>query len=147
MLRASSEASGESVDLKQAINGDGSNSGIEGDSVLNQFAQAALGDDELAIECARHRVSETLGDAAMVDAAAVIANFQRMVRIADGTGIPLDEPVLMTSQSIRSELGIDAFQGAINSKDLPFVKRIMGKVMAPFVPKLLQRMAASRRSG
>ena len=46
--------------------------------------------------------------AALVDAAAVVGNFERMVRIADGTGIPLDKPVAMVSADMREELGLDA---------------------------------------
>jgi hypothetical protein len=47
-------------------------------------------------------------DQAMIEAAGVASNFQRMVRIADATGIPLGgfEEV---SQDIRSELALDDF--------------------------------------
>ena len=62
---------------------------------LTEFAEAVVVGDAERIAAARGSVATELGDAAMVDAAAVIANFQRMVRIADSSGIPLDEPVLM----------------------------------------------------
>jgi len=80
----------------------------------------------------------------MVDAAAVIANFQRMVRIADSTGIPLDEPVLMMTQGIREDLGLNEFSASANSPELPFLKRIAGRVLAPIAPKVMQRMARGR---
>lgn len=54
----------------------------------------------------------------MVDAAGVIANFQRMVRIADGTGIPLDEPVAMLTTDIREELGLNHY-GSADRTPLP----------------------------
>jgi hypothetical protein len=95
--------------------------------------------DDIVI--ARDKVVEAIGNEAMIDAAAVIANFQRMVRIADGTGIPLDEPVLMFTQDIRAELGINEFNAAQNSPDLPVAKRIIGKLLGPFAPKLLTRLA------
>ena len=82
----------------------------------------------------------------MVDAAAIVGNFQRMVRIADSTGIPLDETVLMISQSIRKTLGINNFNASANSPTLPFIKRLIGRLMAPFAPTMLKKMAASREA-
>ena len=58
---------------------------------------------------ARKAVRRSLGDAAVVDAAAVIANFQRMVRIADGTGIPLGEELDLRSADLRNAIGINEF--------------------------------------
>ena len=46
----------------------------------------------------------------MVDAAAVASNFQRMVRIADATGIPLGEGLEAMSQEVREELDLGRFQ-------------------------------------
>ncbi|MBT3833405.1 MAG: hypothetical protein HOB98_12820 [Gammaproteobacteria bacterium] len=34
----------------------------------------------------------------------VIANCQRMVRIADGTGVPLDTPMAMITHGLRENL-------------------------------------------
>ena len=44
----------------------------------------------------------------MIDAAGVASHFQRMVRIADATGITLGDVEAVTAD-LRSELGIDAF--------------------------------------
>ena len=60
----------------------------------------------------RDAVHKSMGDAGVVDAAAVIANFQRMVRIADGTGIPIDGPLDVLSADIRHEIGINEFPSA-----------------------------------
>ena len=140
----SSELSGNTTNLDSVIGGSGVASGIAGGDVLSAYAEAALGDDEAEIAVSRSAVQSELGDAAMVDAAAVIANFQRMVRIADGCGIPLDEPVMMMSQSIREDLGLNSFGGAENAVQLPFVKRLLGRALAPFTPRMLKRMAARR---
>ena len=75
------------------------------------FADAAVARSR-AVSESRDRVQKALGDAGVVDAAAIIANFQRMVRIADGTGIPLDAPVDLLSADIRHELGINEFASA-----------------------------------
>ena len=124
-------------------NGD---SGVAAGAQLTEFAEAVVLGDQERIRSAAAAVEQALGTAAMVDAAAVIANFQRMVRIADSTGIPLDEPVLMMTQGIREELGINGYSAAANSPKLPLHKRIAGKLLAPVAPKLLKRMARSRAS-
>ena len=51
----------------------------------------------------------------LVDAAGVAANFQRMVRIADATGIPVDQMDTELSREIRSTLGLERFASARNT--------------------------------
>ena len=67
----------------------GEAAGVRGSAELTAFAEATVAGDPGAIASARAAVRTALGDEATVDAAAVIGNFQRMVRIADGCGIPL----------------------------------------------------------
>ncbi|MCP3989771.1 MAG: hypothetical protein GY724_11900 [Actinomycetia bacterium] len=50
---------------------------------------------------------EAVGQAGLVDAAAICANFNMMVRIADGTGTPLDDGTLGVSTELRADLGLD----------------------------------------
>jgi hypothetical protein len=95
------------------------------------------GDGE-ALRAARERVCDELGAEALVDAAAVIGNFERMVRIADGTGIPLDEPVAMVSADMREELGIDAYGGAESTGEIRGVKRLAGRAMSAMLPLVLR---------
>ena len=57
--------------------------------VLMAYADAAVRRDADLAE-RRAAVESALGAEAVVDAAATVANYQRMVRIADGCGIPLD---------------------------------------------------------
>jgi len=119
-------------------------SGVEAGAALLAFAEAVVKGDAETTTAARDAVSAQLGEPAMIDSAAVIANFQRMVRIADSTGIPLDEPVLMMTQSIRQDLGIDNYSAAKNSPALNPIKRIVGRVLGPFAPRILQRLAKQR---
>jgi hypothetical protein len=46
---------------------------------------------------------------AMIDAAAVIAGFDAITRVADGSGIPLEPPKAQASADWRASLGIDAY--------------------------------------
>jgi hypothetical protein len=117
-------------------------SGLPGGAGLTALAEATVKGDEAAIRSARERVQAELGEAALVDAAAVAGNFERMVRIADGTGIPLDEPVAMVSADMREQLGIDAFGGADNTGELSGFKRLAGRALAKLLPLVLRGMRA-----
>ena len=84
--------------------------GVADATVLLAFADAVIAEDAAAIPAARAAVIEAIGEAALVDAAAVIAGFNGITRIADATGIPLEGGKAEQTADWRAELGIDAFQ-------------------------------------
>ena len=141
MLRASSQVAGKSVDLESVVAGSAVESGVPADKALLAYAEVALSDDADAISAARQRVADELGEAAIVDAAGVIANFQRMVRIADGTGIPLDGPMTMLTAGIREDLGINAYESSVNTPEVSWPKKLLGRMVQPFLPRLMKLMA------
>lgn len=112
MLRVSSQTTNDSYDLSAILRGasHGDGSGVPHGAELLRFADAVVERDANDIAAARDQVTEVAGQAAMVDAAGVIANFHRMTRIADGTGIALDQRMLEASVDLRSDLGIDRFR-------------------------------------
>lgn len=87
-------------------------SGVEHGEVLLSFAEAMVGDDETALIRARDTLVQVCGAEVLVDTAGVASNFERMVRIADSTGIPLDERLASMSQEVREELRLDHFAAA-----------------------------------
>ena len=90
------------------MNGDPT-SGIPAGAILSHFAEAILTSaDNLAQ--ARSAVTAALGEAAMIDAAAVVAGFNGITRIADATGIPLEAAKAEETASWRTTLGIDGFE-------------------------------------
>lgn len=142
MLRESSKSEGNPVDLNIITSGLEVESGVAAETELVEFAEVALGDDTEAISAARTRLEDKVGTEGMIDAAAVIANFQRMVRIADGTGIPLDAPVAMVTAGIRDELGINEFASAQYTPHVGFLKRMLGAILGRFLPLLFRRRMA-----
>jgi hypothetical protein len=140
LLRASGEMGGEELDLRAVTEGENAESGLPGGEALTALAEAAVHGSEDATRVARERVRRELGDAALVDAAAVIGNFERMVRIADGTGIPLDAPVAMATADLRDELGLGAFGGAESTGEIRGVKRLAGRLLARSMPMLVRLM-------
>jgi hypothetical protein len=81
-----------------------SETGVPHAALLLGFADAVIAGN--AIEAQRDRVVAALGDAAMVDAAAVIAGFDGITRIADATGIPIEPAKAEQTADFRSELGL-----------------------------------------
>lgn len=53
-----------------------------------------------------------MGAAALVDAAGIAGFFNAIDRVADATGTPLDERTAADTESLRKQLGIDAFAAA-----------------------------------
>ena len=96
--------------LDRSFSGD---CGVPGSAVLLRFADAVVGGGDL--DTARAAVIAELGEAELWEAAATVAAFCGLVRVADGTGIPLDDGMLLASQDLRASLGIDGFAGAGNS--------------------------------
>jgi len=103
MLSWSARTQGIAVDLKTLT------VGVPHAAELLAFASAATSPagDKAVLWTARERLASSMGVAAMVDAAAVVANFEMMTRLAEGTGA-----VLHNIASVRAgtEVGADAFQ-------------------------------------
>jgi hypothetical protein len=73
------------------------------------FVDATITGTAGGIAKARAAVESGLGREAMIDAAAVIAGFDAITRVADGTGIPLEPPKAEASADWRARLGIDDY--------------------------------------
>ena len=89
-------------------------SGVEYGEVLLRYSDVAVARTSDLAE-AREALNAAMGADAVVDCAATIANFQRMVRIADGCGIPLDSFSRRESEAWRADLGIDSFRSRGNT--------------------------------
>ena len=118
-------------------------SGVAHAERLIALVDAMVGAEDAALARARARVLDDVGAAALVDAVAVAANFERMVRIADGTGIPLDAPVAIATTDARAALGIDAFSAAAHTPRPGAVRRLLTPVLQPLLNGLLR--AVGRR--
>jgi hypothetical protein len=106
----SSEHNGTEVNLSALTDHEAAaTSGVEHGAILISFAEAMVGGDNAALDRTRQAVIEVLSPEAMVDAAGVASNFERMVRIADSTGVPLDERMEVLSKEIRDKLHLERF--------------------------------------
>ena len=81
-------------------------------AILEAFVAAIVGDDAAHADAARATVLRELGPEWLVDASAVVANFEMMTRLADGTGARLTPAQIEGSTGLREELGVNVFPSA-----------------------------------
>lgn len=112
MLRASANAVGQPVDVVAAVNGDDVEQAVPHGPLLVAFVDAANGGDAHAQERARAALATAATTAAVGEAAAVLANFEMMTRVADSTGARLPADRLISTQHERERLGVDGFASA-----------------------------------
>ena len=108
-LRVSGEQTGVTYALG-AVVGEAGDVGIGHDALLSRFAEALVELDAQAIESTRAELIAAMGEAAAADAAAVIAAFNAYPRMADATGIPLEDLKADVTGPLRAELGLDTMR-------------------------------------
>ena len=73
------------------------------------FADAVLGTDDKRLGEIQSEIRRKLGDAALCDAAGIAATFNAIDRVADATGIPIEDVKADSTADFRAALGINAF--------------------------------------
>ena len=81
-----------------------SESGVPDGALLVEFTDAVLGADEAHLAEVRSRLRALLGDEKLVDAAGAVASFNAVVKVADGTGLTVDEFRKDSADQLRDEL-------------------------------------------
>lgn len=112
MLRASAQEVGQPVDAVEAVNGTDVEQAVPHGPLLVGFVDAVLGTDPTAAETSRSRLADAAGPAAVAEAAAVLANFEMMTRVADSTGARVVAERLAATEHERDALGVNAFPSA-----------------------------------
>ena len=88
-----------------------SGGGVAAGEALARYAEAFYEDGD-AFAAARERLHGEIGSEALVDAAGVLAIFNAVVRVADATGIPLEDEKARISADFRGALGINDYPAA-----------------------------------
>lgn len=115
MLRASTQTHNAHIELDAVSGNEASARDVTFGAELVRFAEAVASRDVGTLAGARQVLLEAAGPQVLVDAAGVAANFQRMVRIADATGIPVDDISSALSREIREHLHLERFATARNT--------------------------------
>jgi len=142
MLSLSADITESDINLGM-INGDdtGSTGDIEHGHLLMNFAEAFASRNDKALEKARNSLFQAAGPEVLVDTAGVAANFQRMVRIADSTGIPLDERSAALSHTVAKELDLHRFASAKNTPPGGLKRKLLSVIAKPLARRMFKKMA------
>ena len=111
----SGQSHGTEIDLS-SVNGAGDDDGgVTHGALLGAFTEAVMGDDEAARDSARQKLRAAVSPAQFVDTCAVIGAFNVVDRIADSTGIPLDDGLAAMSEAVRRDLDLTRFASSANT--------------------------------
>lgn len=111
----SSQLSGASADLALVSGGSDSDGGVPHGARLVAFTEAAMGSDDARLAGERRALRSLLSPEAFFDAACVIGAFNVVDRIADATGIPLDDAMAAMSGDVREQLDLARFASSANT--------------------------------
>ena len=110
MLSLSVQTKGEAIDLSGLVQGaDAVDERVPHGQTLAHFAEAVISGSDSELAKAREAVIAAVGGDGFVDAACVVGNFERMVRVADATGIPLDAEAVDATIELRESLGLNSY--------------------------------------
>ena len=142
MLRLSADLTETKIDPR-IINDGGSETSPEGvlhARELVEFAEAVVSRDETDLRRAENELLKVAGQEALVDTACVAGNFQRMVRIADATGIPIDAVRLPLMMKAVDELGLKRFESAKNTPSMGWLNRLTAPLRRKLALSMMKRM-------
>ncbi|MEM8619719.1 MAG: hypothetical protein AAGF73_08350 [Actinomycetota bacterium] len=114
MLSLSGNRTGENVDAARL----GEGAGVDDGPLLVDFVDRCF-DPEQPFGAAFGELYERRGHAFAVDAAAVVAAFHMMTRVADGSGTPLDSSLESISHEIRAGNSLDDMDSRRLESELP----------------------------
>lgn len=108
LLRASGEQTGDEYTVA-AVTDTTLDAGVDHAELLLQLTDATVQGRWDDLEALRSRGRLELGHQETVDVLTVAAAFNGITRVADATGIPLDETTAATTVVLRASTGIDEF--------------------------------------
>ena len=110
LLRESSRHSGNDIDFNAILGETDGDVGIPHADILVEFTEAVWGDDDTRLMTARKEIVGVMGEDALVDASGITATFNAIDRVADLTGIPLEDSKAEDTADLREELRINVFE-------------------------------------
>ena len=93
--------------MSEVLEGDAAAIGVPHGELLVEFGEAMLVGDAARRGRAREAIYNSLGPSALVDAAAIVASFNAVVKVADATGIALEDFKADATKDLRAELGLE----------------------------------------
>jgi hypothetical protein len=109
LLSLSGEKSSQEYNLNAITGGEMSGVGIADETILLKIAEAVFSGDKDELSDVREEGLKVLGAQGLVDAITVAAGFNGITKVANATGLPLDEATESSTVEMRQETKIDEF--------------------------------------
>jgi hypothetical protein len=109
LLRASGQFENGNYDVN-SVTSDDIDPGVPHGEWLRALTEAAIRGDWLQLGNIRPQAEAAMGEQQTLDALTVAAAFNGITRVADATGIPLDQNTADTTVEMREETGIQRFE-------------------------------------
>lgn len=109
LLGASSQSEATNPNLNSVTSAQG-DPGVPHGDYLRRLTEAAISGDWLALGEMRADAEAAMGEQRVVDTLIVAAAFNGITRVADATGIPLDDSTAMATEEMRIHTGIENFE-------------------------------------
>lgn len=109
LLRRSGDKKNETYNLNVLTEADEGKVGVTNEEFLLRVAEAVCAEDHEALAAIREEGRKLLGEQALVDAIAVASGFNGITKVANATGIPLDEATASNTVQLRKETKIDDY--------------------------------------
>ena len=114
LLRASGQSDQQDFDLN-SVTDDHADSGVDFGHWLRSLTEATIQNRWDDLTTIRDQAAAAMGTQSMVDALVVASGFNGITRVADATGIPLDENTQQMTIDMRVSTGIERFNYAEKS--------------------------------
>jgi hypothetical protein len=99
--------SGDDYQIAGVLSAESGDTRVAHGAQLVRFVEAVLANDVDDLATARDAVRDAVGPAAFVDVCATVASFSAVVKLADGSGIPLEAEKAERTADLRAEFGLD----------------------------------------
>jgi hypothetical protein len=108
LLRASGQQDQTDYDLGTVTSSQG-DSGVPHSDLLRALTEQAIRGEWQLLAGGRKHAATVMGEQQVVDALTVAAAFNGITRVADATGIPLDDNTAAVTVQMRASTGIDDY--------------------------------------
>ncbi len=118
LLRRSGEKTEKKFNLAGITGAKTGDIGVSDEGVLVALAEAVCGADSVQIKAARNAAVDCIGGEATVDVIGIAAAFNGITKVANATGLPLDDATESSTQEMRESAQIDLYSDSYKSKIL-----------------------------
>jgi len=115
LLRASGDRNNESYNLDSVTAEGIADAGVKNGDFLMELAAAVYAQDAEVLADIRTRGVKLLGERGLAEAMGIASGFNGITKVANGTGLPLDQTTAEVTGEMRTQTGIEDYSEAFKA--------------------------------